>query len=327
VSEPELSTGREAHALLAAIRRLVTYLGICDGNMEEGSIRCDANISVRKRGDRFGTKTEVKNMNSFRNVERAIDFEIERQLGLIRGGGEVLQETLYWNANQNVAVPMRGKEASHDYRYFPEPDLLPVTVDPLWLGAVRATLPELPAAKRERFVTEFGLPLYDAGVLTSEKEYADYFEAAFRQLSGQGHEGAKAISNWVMTEILRVARNERIAVSDLRVEPAHLADLVNLMRDGTITGRIAKEVFAEMLATGESPDDIVERKNLTQMADPSLLEDVVDNVLRRHEAQAAQYRAGKKGVLGFFVGAVMKATNGRANPELVNEILKGKLTA
>jgi aspartyl-tRNA(Asn)/glutamyl-tRNA(Gln) amidotransferase subunit B len=325
VSEPELSSGREAHALLYAIRQMVTYLGICDGNMEEGSLRCDANISVRKTGESFGTKTEVKNMNSFRNVERAVDFEIGRQMEVIRSGGEVLRETRYWNANQNVALPMRGKEDSHDYRYFPEPDLPPVSVDPQWLGVVREGLPELPAARRERYVAEFGLPPYDAGVLTSEKEFADYFEASFGELALQDRAGAKAVSNWVMTEILRVARAEHIALPELKIQPQHLGGLVNLVRTGTITGRIAKEIFAEMLGTGEMPDAIVKRKNLTQLSDPSLLGGVVDDVLQRHAKQAGQYRAGKAGVLGFFVGAVMTATKGKANPEVVREMLRQRL--
>jgi aspartyl-tRNA(Asn)/glutamyl-tRNA(Gln) amidotransferase subunit B len=327
VSGPELSSGSEAHALLYVIRQIVTYLGVCDGNMEEGSLRCDANISIRERGKPFGTKTEVKNMNSFRNVERAVDFEIGRQMEVIRSGGVVLQETRYWNANQNVALPMRGKEESHDYRYFPEPDLPPVNVDPRWLGVLREGLPELPAARRGRFVAEFGLPAYDAGVLTSEKEFADYFEASLRELSLQDHAGAKAVSNWVMTEILRVVKAERIAVRDLKIQPAHLGGLVNLVRDGTISGRTAKDVFAEMLVTGETPDGVVKRKNLAQLSDPSLLEGVVVDVLQRHAKQAAQYHAGKAGVLGFLVGAVMTATNGTANPEVVSEILKRKLTA
>ena len=263
VSEPDLRSAKEASLYLTKIRQLVTYLGICDGNMEEGSLRCDANISVRKRGEtKFGTKTEVKNMNSFRNVERAIEFEVQRQIRLIEEGETVRQETLLWDANLAVASPMRSKEQAHDYRYFPEPDLVPVVTDQNRIDTVSAALPEHPTTRRDRFVAALRLPKYDADVLTSEKGYADYYEGVTNALGEPTKEQAKQASNWVMTDVLRVVGESKIDIGDFPVSAGRLAGLLRLINDGTVSNKIAKEVFAEMLATNEDAKAIVGRKGL-----------------------------------------------------------------
>ncbi len=326
VSEPDIRTSQEAYQYLSMIKQIVTYLGICDGNMEEGSLRCDANVSVRLKGEnKFGTKTEVKNMNSFRNVERALDYEINRQVVLIEDGGTVVQETLLWDADKNVAVSMRSKEEAHDYRYFPDPDLVPVLVDERWISGVKSSLPELPKERRDRFVDRYGLPRYDADILTLERALADYYEEAASRISQSNSEGYKIISNWVMTDVLRVINDEHLTVSDFPVSPEHLAAMVNLIADGVISGKIAKEVFDEMLKTKEHPKTIVERKGLVQVSDAGALEKIIDEILSRNSAQREQYRSGKTQVFGFFVGETMKATKGKANPKIVNEILKNKL--
>ncbi len=332
VSAPDLRSPREAYLYLSKIRQLVTYLGICDGNMEEGSLRCDANVSVRLTGaDRMGTKTEVKNMNSFRNVERALEFEINRQIRLIEDGGKVVQETLLWDANQNVAVPMRSKEEAHDYRYFPDPDLVPVLVDEDWINRVKKTLPELPTAKRDRFVTVLGLPRYDADVLTADRAVAGYFETTLEMVTVRGgsdaRESAKQVSNWVMTEVLRVVSERKISIAEFPVSPGRLSELLLLLRGGTISGKIAKEVFEEMCSTGDSPESIVRSKGLTQVSDAGEIEEVIARVLADNEAQVKKYLGGNVKVFGFFVGEAMKLTGGRANPKVVNDVLRKKLEA
>jgi len=326
VSEPDIRNSHEAYEYLSMIKQIVTYLGICDGNMEEGSLRCDANVSVRLKGEKkFGTKTEVKNMNSFRNVERALDYEINRQIVLIEDGGAVVQETLLWDADKNVAVSMRSKEEAHDYRYFPDPDLVPVLVDEPWIQRVRSSLPELPKERRDRFVGEYALPKYDAGILTLEKPLADYYENAVSKISRKNPEGYKAISNWVMTDVLRVMNDEHIALQDFPISPENLAAMVNLIADGVISGKIAKEVFEEMVKTKESPKTIVERLGLVQLSDASAIDKIVDEILSKNPSQREQYRNGKTQLFGFFVGETMKATKGKANPKIVNDILKTKL--
>jgi aspartyl-tRNA(Asn)/glutamyl-tRNA(Gln) amidotransferase subunit B len=332
VTEPDISSAREAYLYLQRVRQLVTYLGICDGNMEEGSLRCDANVSVRKRGAaRLGTKTEVKNMNSFRNVERALEFEIHRQIALLEDGGRVTQETLLWDAGAGVAIPMRSKEEAHDYRYFPDPDLVSVVVDDAWLAAVRASLPELPHVRRDRFVELCSLPRYDADVLTSEKGTADYFEAALAALQGLSRsdpgENAKAVSNWVMTDVLRVLSERKASIAQFPVQPARLAAMIGLIQKGTISGKIAKEVFEEMLTSAEGPLAIVERKGLVQVSDEGAIEATIDTMLARNARQVEQYRAGNEKIFGFFVGETMKLTKGKANPRVVNELLRRKLSA
>jgi aspartyl-tRNA(Asn)/glutamyl-tRNA(Gln) amidotransferase subunit B len=330
VSEPDIRSAREAYLFLSAIKQLVTYLGICDGNMEEGSLRCDANVSVRRMGEeKFGTKTEVKNLNSLRYLERALDYEIERQIQLIEDGGTVVQETMLWDANQNVAVPMRSKEEAHDYRYFPDPDLVPVLVDEAWIAKVRQELPELPLARRDRFLAELGLPKYDADVLTAEKGVADYFEQTLAELSRltgrSSKENAKAASNWVMTDVLRVVSEKKIDVKDFPIYPTNLARMIGLISEGTISNKIAKEVFEEMLQSNEDPNSIVQTKGLIQISDSSAIEKSIDQVLAANRTQVEKYVQGSEKVFGFFVGETMKLMKGKANPKVVNEILKRKL--
>ncbi len=326
VSEPDMHTSHEAYQYLSMIKQIITYLGICDGNMEEGSLRCDANVSVRLRGEtRLGTKTELKNMNSFRNVERAIDYEISRQIELIEDGGRVVQESLLWDADRNVAVSMRSKEEAHDYRYFPEPDLVPVVVNDAWVEQVRSELPELPQKRRDRFIEAYALPKYDADILTLERPLADYYESAVAGLSVKNPETFKAVSNWMMTDVLRVVKDSNGTIAEFPVVPASLASMVNLITEGTISGKIAKEVFEEMLATGETPNAVVERKGLVQISDTGAIEAIIDEILAANAGQVEQYRAGKSQVFGFFVGAAMKAMKGKANPKVVNDLLKKKL--
>ncbi|MBI2962843.1 MAG: Asp-tRNA(Asn)/Glu-tRNA(Gln) amidotransferase subunit GatB [Deltaproteobacteria bacterium] len=325
VSEPELGSPAEAAAYLKSLRSIVQYLEICDGNMEEGSFRCDANISVRPAGgDRLGTRAEVKNMNSFRAVERALEHEIARQIAVVSGGGQVVQETRLWDAEREVTRPMRSKEFAHDYRYFPEPDLPPLVVDEAWVERVRAGLPELPSARRVRFVRDLGLPDYDAEVLTARRDVADYFEAA-----AGGQPNAKAIGNWVMESVLRIVRERRLddppRIRDWPVAPEALADLVALIDRGTISGKIAKTVFDEMVASGRPPREIVESRGLVQLTDAAAIAAAVDRVIAAHGDKVAEYRSGKEKLFGFFVGQVMKATEGKANPKQVNDLLRERL--
>ena len=326
VSEPEIRSPHEAYLYLAKIRQIVTYLGICDGNMEEGSLRCDANVSVRLSGEsELGTKTEVKNMNSFRFVEKALEYEIGRQIGLIESGEKVVQETLLWDSGQGIAVSMRSKEEAHDYRYFPDPDLIPVIVTKEWIENMSTTLPEDPTAKRDRFVAEYKIPKYDADLLTAEKPLADYFEGVIANLKTKNEENYKLASNWTMGDVLRVVNTGKILLVDFPVAPAHLAEMINMIVDGTISGKIAKDVFEEMLKTKEPPRAIVERKGLLQVSDTAALEDIVDQVLGQNAVQVAEFLGGKTQLFGFLVGESMKATKGKGNPKIVNELLRKKL--
>ena len=326
VSEPDMRSAKEASQYLHSVWQTVKYLGICDGNMEEGSLRCDANISVRLKGEtKLGTKAELKNMNSFRNVERAIEYEIKRQIDLIEEGGTVVQQTLLWNAEKNIAAPMRSKEEAHDYRYFPDPDLVPVVVDNAWIASAQKLIPELPKERRKRFVESFKLPAYDAGVLTQERELAEYFESAAGQLSKKNEENHKTVSNWIMTDVLRVMNDKKIAVADFPITPEHLGAMVNLIADGTISGKIAKEVFDDMLTTKEHPKAIVERKGLLQISDAGAIEKEIDLILAKFPNEMTRYRGGEVKLTGFFVGETMKVMKGKGNPKLINEILKKKL--
>jgi aspartyl-tRNA(Asn)/glutamyl-tRNA(Gln) amidotransferase subunit B len=321
VSEPDIRSPREAYLYLNRIRQLVRYLSICDGNMEEGSLRCDANISVRPAGEeKFGVKTELKNMNSFRNVEKALEFEINRQIQLLESGGAVVQQTLLWDATNGKVAPMRSKEEAHDYRYFPEPDLAPIRVAEPWREEIRVALPELPMARRNRFVEQYGLPKYDADVLTDEKAIADYFDATAKLVKD-----AKLASNWIMGEVLRTLKEKKIDTTQFPIKPGALAELLNLIATGTISGKIAKEVFDEMLAGGKSAKAIVAEKGLTQVSDTSIIEKAVDEVLAANLKEVGRYRNGDEKVFGFLVGQVMKATRGKANPKVANEVLKRKL--
>ncbi len=334
VSEPDMRSAREAYLYLYKIRQIVTYLGVCDGIMEEGSLRCDANVSVRKKGEtKLGTKVEVKNMNSFRNVERAIEYEINRQIGILEDGGKILQETLLWDADKGIAYSMRGKEESHDYRYFPDPDLVPVVVNQEWINEIQQNIPEHPTTRRDRFIQELGLPKYDADVLTTEKGYADYFECVFKEQSTKYRvqsteykEVAKQISNWVMTDVLRVVGERKIDINDFPVSPKRLASMIQLINDRTISRKIAKDVFEEMLKSDKEPRAIVEEKGWIQVSDSSAIEKVIEEILTKNPTQVEQYRTGNEKVFGFFVGQTMKAMGGKGNPSLVNEILKKQLT-
>jgi aspartyl-tRNA(Asn)/glutamyl-tRNA(Gln) amidotransferase subunit B len=326
VSRPDLRSPHEAYQYLFKIRQIVTYLGICDGNMEEGSLRCDANVSVRRKGEtRLGTKTELKNLNSFRFVEKALEYEINRQIDLLEHGEQVEQETLLWNADEGIVVPMRSKEEAHDYRYFPDPDLVPVVVTHDWLEEVRTTLPELPTERRDRFLRQYHLPKYDADILTTERPLADYFEEVVRALNPQNDETYKLASNWTMTDILRVVNTEKIQIADFPVFPSRLGEMINLIVDGTISSKIAKDIFEEMLRSQDSPRTIVERKGLIQVSDATAIERIVDEVLARNQNQVDQFRSGKQQVFGYLVGEAMKASKGKANPKLVNELLRKKL--
>ena len=326
VSEPDLRTAEEAGAYLRSLRALLQYLEVCDGNMEEGSLRCDANISVRPRGrTEFGTKTEIKNLNSFRAVEKALYYEIMRQSETLASGGRIVQETRLWDADREVTRPMRSKEFAHDYRYFPDPDLLPLSVEDDWVQAVKATLPELPAERRDRLMRQYGLPAYDAEVLTARKDVADYYEAAVRTYPAD----PKAISNWVMDSVLRVVKDAKLD-SGLRITtwpcpPEHLGTLVRLIGEGTISGKIAKTVFDAMRTSGKAPDTLIAEQGLSQVSDAGALAAQIAQVLAAHPDKVAEYRAGRERLLPFFVGQVMKATQGKANPQLLNEILKKKL--
>ena len=331
VSEPDIRSAAEAAAYLKTLRSMLQYLEVCDGNMEEGSFRCDANVSVRPLGtSEFGTRAEIKNLNSFRAVEHAIEYECERQSKLLAAGEKVVQETRLWDADREVTRAMRSKEFAHDYRYFADPDLPPLIVEESWVERVRRSLPELPAARRDRFVGELGLSEYDAEVLTARRDVADYFERAIAAHDGR-RPGVKAIANWVMESVLRIVReqklDERLVIERWPVSPEHLAELVRLVEDGTISGKIAKTVFDDMATSAESPAAIVAKRGLLQVTDAAAIGAVVDRVLAAHAAKIAEYRSGKDKLFGFFVGQVMKATEGKANPKQVNDLLRAKLGA
>jgi aspartyl-tRNA(Asn)/glutamyl-tRNA(Gln) amidotransferase subunit B len=321
VTQPDIRSAEEAHDYLTTLKAVLLFTQVSDCNMEEGSLRCDANVSVRPRGsETLGTRTEIKNLNSFRNVAHAIDYEIARHLAVIRSGEAVVQETRLWNADRGETASMRGKEEAHDYRYFPEPDLPPLLVGREWIEEVRASLPELPADKRRRFVTEYGIPEYDAGVLTQSPEVAEYFETVARE-SGRG----KAASNWVMTEVLRKLKDDDRPLTACPVSPSHLAETIRMIEDGDLSGKMAKEVFEKMWASGESPRAIAEQEGLAQVSDEGAIEAAVAEVLAAHPEQVATYRNGKAATLGWFVGQVMKKTSGKANPQVVNALLKKAL--
>ena len=321
VSQPDLRSPHEAYLYLTKLRQLVRYLGICDGNMEQGSLRCDANVSVRPKGSsELGVKTELKNMNSIRGVERALEFEVKRQIEILSSGGQVTQQTLLWDEKRGVAEPMRTKEMAHDYRYFPEPDLVPLHVDEGWIEEIRSQMPELPDARRRRFVEEYGLPEYDALVLTESRELADYYEAVV----AAGADPKKA-SNWIMGEVLRMLNSQKIEISAFKVKPEQLAELIELVNSGAISGNAGKAVLAEMANTGKRARQVVEEKGLVQISDESALKEAVEQVLAEHPKEVERYRQGEKKLLGFFVGQVMRLTRGKANPRLVNELLRKEL--
>ncbi|MDN5347166.1 MAG: aspartyl-tRNA(Asn)/glutamyl-tRNA(Gln) amidotransferase subunit [Clostridia bacterium] len=321
VSEPDLRSPAEARAYMEQLKAVLEYTEVSDCKMQEGSLRCDANVSVRPLGSReFGTKTEVKNMNSFRALQRALEYEIERQIAILESGGRVVQETRGWDESRGVTVSMRSKEEAHDYRYFPEPDLVPLVIDQEWIEKVRRELPELPNSRRERLIRDYGLPPYDAGVITSSKALADYFDRAVALFPD-----AKQVSNWLMGDFLRLLNASGLEPDASPVKPEGLAELLKLQQEGTISIKIAKQVFEEMFATGKGARQIVEEKGLVQISDAGELAAIVEKVLAEHPQVVADYRGGKDKALGFLVGQVMKATRGKANPALVNQLLKERL--
>ncbi len=322
VSEPDLRTPAEAAAYMRQLRQIVRYLDICDGNMEDGSLRCDANISLRPYGqEEFGTKVEIKNLNSFRFVERAIEHEIQRQTLMLEQGEKVIQETRLWDEQKSATKPMRSKEYAEDYRYFPDPDLPTVVVDPVWIDKARSSLPELPEQVFSRFKTMYALDDYYAERLSEEKLIARFYDQAVSE-----HNNPTALANWITTELYGRMNREGVNIEECPVSPQNLAMLVRLIDEGVISGKIAKSVFDEMFSTSASPDSIIEAKGLRQVSDPEVLNNVIRGVLEQNPQQVAQFREGKEKMLGFFVGQVMRETQGKANPEMVNEILRKLLS-
>jgi aspartyl-tRNA(Asn)/glutamyl-tRNA(Gln) amidotransferase subunit B len=320
VSEPDIRSSEEASAYLKKIHAILRYLDICDGNMQEGSFRCDANISLRPLGqEKLGTRTELKNMNSFRHVQSALEYEIRRQRDILLDGGKIIQETLLWNPDKNCSESMRGKEDAHDYRYFPCPDLVPIEISEDWIEEVRASLPELPDQRKARFVEQYELPEYDAVLLTADREVAEYFEETVK-----GGAQAKKASNWIMTELLRELKGEEIA--SCRVTAPQLAALLLMVEKNTISGKIAKTVFLDMMETGKDPERIVNEKNLSQVSDVGELLSLVKDIVASNPTQAADFRAGKTKLMGFFVGQLMQKTKGQANPQLANELFSQELS-
>ena len=322
VSDPDLRTPEEAAEYLRHLRAILVYLDVCDGNMEEGSFRCDANVSIRPAGSlALGTKVEVKNMNSFKNVQKALAYEIRRQIRAVQDGETLIQETRLWNADQEITLSMRSKEFAHDYRYFPDPDLVPLAIAPAWLDEIRRGLPELPEAKRARFVREFGIPEYDAGVLTSSRELASYYEACLR-----AHHDPKTVSNWVMVELLGRLNKDGKGIAESPITPERLGALLDVMAKGAISGKMGKEFFEAMYASGADPSALLKEKG-GQITDAVELESIVSGILAKHPGPVAEYRGGKEGAFNFLVGQVMKGTKGKANPKLVTELLKKLLAA
>ncbi len=322
VSEPDMRSSAEAVTYLKTLRDIVVYLEVCDGNMEEGSFRCDANISLRRWGaPEFGIRAELKNMNSFRNVQRAIDYEVERQSDILDGGGVVVQETRLWNVDRGISMSMRGKEEAHDYRYFPDPDLLPVVIDDFWIDEVRQNQPELPLAKRQRLVADYGILLTDAEVLTSDRNLADYFEAVVKIFPRP-----KAIANWIMVELLKFLNDDKIGITQCSITPQGLAELLKLIDKGIISGKIGKQVFAQMYSDADNdPERIVTTKGLAQMSDAGELTGMIDEILAANVDKVKEYQDGKSKMFGFFVGQVMKKSKGQANPQMVNDLIKERI--
>jgi aspartyl-tRNA(Asn)/glutamyl-tRNA(Gln) amidotransferase subunit B len=321
VGEPDIRSPEEAAEYLKRLHEILVYLEICDGNMEEGSFRCDANVSIRPMGqEEFGTRTELKNMNSFRNVQRALEYEVKRQQYLVENGQKIVQETRLWDDAQGVTNSMRSKEEAHDYRYFPDPDLVPVMVDEAWIEKIRKELPELPLVKRERFVKEYQIPVYDAGVLTAERALAEYYEEVVR-LCGK----PKQASNWVMGDVLRFLNEEKRNIRQCPITAKSLADMIKLIEEGAISGKMAKDVIEEMYKSGKPPQDIIKEKGLVQITDEGELIKTITAIIETNPNQFKDFRGGKEKLFGFFVGQVMKATQGKANPQLVNDLLKKML--
>jgi aspartyl-tRNA(Asn)/glutamyl-tRNA(Gln) amidotransferase subunit B len=321
VTEPDMRTADEVVAYLKGLREILMYLDVCDGNMEEGSFRCEPNLSLRPSGQKeFGTKVELKNINSFKYVKDAVEYEIKRQTKVLNEGGKICQETRLWNIERGETAVMRSKEEAHDYRYFPDPDLVPLKLDDEWIEEFRANLPELPAVRTKRFVLDYGLPEYDATILTASKGMADYFEVCAKQFNQP-----KTVSNWVMGELMRELNNSGTAISASPITPERLVSLLQMVDKGTISLKVAREIFPELYSSAKTPEQIVQEKGLTQVSDEGALAKIIEEVLSKNPGQVAQFKEGKQQVLGFLVGQVMKASGGKANPGKVNELLKKKL--
>lgn len=321
VSEPDIRSPEEAKLYLTKLKSIIEYTGVSDVKMQEGSLRCDANVSIRPRGaSEFGTRTEIKNMNSFRAVQRGLEYEVERQKNVVEAGGKVVQETRHWDESRGITVPLRSKEEAHDYRYFPEPDLVPLVISRERVEEIRSQLPELPDARKARLMASYNLPAYDAEVLTSSKALGDFFDATVAL-----YPEAKTVSNWMMSELMKYLNANNLEIQEIPLTPKDLADLLKLIDQGTISGKIAKTVFEEMCATGQPPEKIVREKGLIQITDEGAIAQVVAEVIAANPQSVADYRAGKEKALTFLVGQVMKATRGKANPEAVNRILREKL--
>jgi aspartyl-tRNA(Asn)/glutamyl-tRNA(Gln) amidotransferase subunit B len=321
VSGPDIRSPQEAGEYLRRLRAILQYLEVCTGDMEKGTFRCDANVSVRPKGQtELGTRTELKNMNSFRHVEKALEYEIKRQIGSLKDGEKIVQETRLWDTDQNITVSMRGKEEAHDYRYFPDPDLVPLRIDEKWIEEIRKSLPELPDQKKGRFVKDYKIPEYDAEILTSTKAMANYFEDCVSLFPEP-----KTVSNWMMGDLLRELNRDEKEVDQCCVTPKHLAEMLKMLKDGTISGKIAKDVFEEMYQTGDPPAMIVKEKGWVQILDAGEIERVIEKVIQANPKLVEDYQNGKEKVFGFLVGETMKETKGKANPKLVNDLLRKKL--
>ena len=321
VSEPDIRFPEEAKEYLSELKKILMYLEVCDCNMEEGSLRCDANISLRPVGQKeLGVKTEIKNMNSFRNLQKALEFEIDRQKEILEEGGRIEQDTRLWDPTKGATFSMRSKEEAHDYRYFPDPDLVPLEIDEAWVESIRETLPELPSAKGKRFIEAYGIPPYDAQVLTSSRELADYYEECVKL-----YPDAKKVSNWIMAELLRELKGDEKAIDKCPVSPKHLAGMLKLLDEGVISGKIAKTVFEEMYRTGKEAAEIVKENGLFQVTDSAEIEKIIDKVMEANPKQVQDVKTGKDKILGFLVGQVMKESKGKANPQMVNDILIKKI--
>jgi len=323
VSEPDIRSPKEAAEYMKKLRTILRYLGVCDGNMEQGSLRCDANVSIRPVGQKeYGTRAEVKNINSFKFVEKALEYEIKRQIKVVEEGGRVIQETRLWDSNKGITESMRGKEEAHDYRYFPEPDLVPIAADKEWIDEIRSTLPELPDAKRERFISGYGIPEYDADLLTEEKVRAEWFEDAVKA-GGK----PKIVANWIITNIFKRLKEEDKEINETLLKPKHLVSLLSLIDAGSTSSTMAKTIILdEIFKSGKMPEDIVKEKGLVQISDAGEIEKAIDEILAKSQKEVERYKSGDEKLIGFFVGQIMKATKGKANPQMVNELLKKKLS-
>ena len=320
VTEPDIRSSKEAHEFLAILKSILQYIGVSDCNMEEGSLRCDANVSVRKKGEELGVKTEIKNVNSFKAVERALEYEIRRQIKALEEGERIVQETKLWDENKEITTSIRTKEEAHDYRYFPEPDLVPIEIDREWIERVREGLPELPEARKARFVRDYKIPEYDASILTSSRELADYYEECVGL-----YNKPKAIANWIMSELLRELGEKGIGIKECKVPPEHLAEMLALIDKGSISGKMAKEIFVEMFKKGKKASQIVKEKGLIQISDEAALTKIIDKILKENPEAVEDYKKGKEKALGNLIGKVMGKTSGKANPGLVNKLLREKL--